>query len=111
MNNLIYNPFPFGIHLVKQHFILLIGSDTFVDEDGKDYRWLSTSEKVKAGLEVANLMARLTGLVYPTYIDNAECITTGIEPMYRQVIAAFARNTDLTATYPYKKNEPMKEAA
>lgn len=86
--------------------------DTFrFTYDGKDYRWLSTSEKVKAGLEVANLMARLTGLVYPTYIDNAECITTGIEPMYGQVIAAFARNTDLAATYPYKKNEPMKEAA
>lgn len=79
--------------------------------DGKDYRWLSTSEKVKAGLEVANLMARLTGLVYPTYIDNAECITTGIDSMHGQIIAAFARNTDLTTTYPYKKKEPMKEAA
>lgn len=86
--------------------------DTFrFTYDGKDYRWLSTSEKVKAGLEVANLMARLTGLVYPTYIDNAECITTGIDSMYGQIIAAFARNTDLTTTYPYKKNEPMKEAA
>ena len=86
--------------------------DTFrFTYDGKDYRWLSTSEKVKAGLEVANLMARLTGLVYPTYIDNAECITTGIDSMYGQIIAAFARNTDLTTTYPYKKKEPMKEAA
>lgn len=86
--------------------------DTFrFTYDGKDYRWISTSEKVKAGLEVANLMAKLTGLIYPTYIDNAECITTGIDSMYGQLITAFARNTDLTATYPYKKNEPMKEAA
>lgn len=80
--------------------------------DGKDYRWLSTSEKVKAGLEVANLLARLTGLKYPTYIDNAECITTGIEPMYGQIIAALARNTELTFAYPLKKKEQqVKEAA
>ena len=80
--------------------------------DGKDYRWLSTSEKVKAGLEVANLLARLTKLAYPTYIDNAECITTGIEPMYGQIIAAFAKNMELTVTHPLKKQQQqMKEAA
>lgn len=79
--------------------------------DGKDYRWLSTSEKIKAGLEVAKLLSRLTGLRYPTYIDNAECITTGIDSMYGQIIAAFARNTELTVTHPHKKNVQMKEAA
>lgn len=80
--------------------------------DGKDYRWLSTSEKVKAGLEVAKLLARLTGLAYPTYIDNAECITTGIEPMHGQLIAAFAKKTELTITLPLKKSEQqVKEAA
>ncbi len=80
--------------------------------DGKDYRWLSTSERVKAGLEVANLLSRLTGLAYPTYIDNAECITTGIEPMYGQIIAAFAKNTELLVTHPLKRQQQqMKEAA
>lgn len=38
--------------------------------DGKDYRWLSASEKIKAGLEVTNLLARLTGFQYPTFIDK-----------------------------------------
>lgn len=79
--------------------------------DGKDYRWLSTSEKVKAGLEVANLLARLTKLAYPTYIDNAECITTGLDSMYGQIIAAFARNTSLTVSYPGRQSVQLKEAA
>lgn len=64
--------------------------------DGKDYRWLSTSEKIKAGLEVSELLRKLTGLCYPTYIDNAECITTNVTPVHGQVILAFAKNTDLT---------------
>ena len=79
--------------------------------DGKDYRWLSTSEKIKAGLEVANLLARLTKLNYPTYIDNAECITTGIDSIHGQLIAAFARNTQLTVIHPHRQNMQMKEAA
>jgi len=79
--------------------------------DGKDYRWLSTSEKIKAGLEVANLLARLTKLNYPTYIDNAECITTGIDSIHGQLIAAFARNTQLTVIHPHRQNVQMKEAA
>ena len=79
--------------------------------DGKDYRWLSTSEKIKAGLEVANLLARLTKLNYPTYIDNAECITTGIDSIHGQLIAAFARNTALTVIHPHRNNVQMKEAA
>jgi len=79
--------------------------------DGKDYRWLSTSEKIKAGLEVANLLARLTKLNYPTYIDNAECITTGIDSIHGQLIAAFARNTALTVIHPHRNNAQMKEAA
>ena len=79
--------------------------------DGKDYRWLSTSEKIRAGLEVSALLERLTRLVYPKYIDNAECITGKFAPINGQVILAYARNVELTATYPLRKTQPMKEAA
>jgi DNA repair exonuclease SbcCD ATPase subunit len=41
---------------------------------GTDYRSLSLSEKVKAGLEASALMRRLTGLEYPIFIDNTESI-------------------------------------
>ena len=86
--------------------------DTFkFTYDGKDYRWLSTSEKIKAGLEVSELLQRLTGLVYPTYIDNAECITTKLAPVQGQVILAYARNTEFAVHHPLKKQEKMKEAA
>lgn len=63
--------------------------------DGKDYRWLSTSEKIRAGLEVAELLKRLTGLTYPTFIDNAECISTGLNLIKGQLICAFVRPGEL----------------
>lgn len=46
--------------------------------DGKDYRILSLSEKLRAGLEVSNLIQQLTGKCYPVLVDNSESIT-GIE--------------------------------
>ena len=79
--------------------------------DGKDYRWLSTSEKIKAGLEVTKLLTSLTGLKYPVYIDNAECITTKLDAIAGQVILAYARNTELTVQCPAKQAAQMKEAA
>lgn len=79
--------------------------------DGKDYRWLSTSEKIKAGLEVSELLQRLTGLTYPTYIDNAECITTKLSPIQGQVVLAYARNTEFAVHHPLRNQETMKEAA
>ena len=79
--------------------------------DGKDYRWLSASEKIKAGLEVANLLAKLTGLAYPTFIDNAECITTKLDGVCRQVLLAYARNNKLTVQCPQRTPVQMKEAA
>lgn len=79
--------------------------------DDKDYRWLSTSEKIKAGLEVSELLQRLTGLVYPTYIDNAECITTKLTPVHGQIILAYARNTELSVQHPRGQQGQMKEAA
>ena len=68
--------------------------------DGKDYRWLSTSERIKAGLEVANLLKRLTGLAYPTFIDNAESINTNFIRPYGQTIFAFVKKCALTIQEP-----------
>ena len=79
--------------------------------DGKDYRWLSNSEKTKAGLEVTALLQRLTGLVYPTYIDNAESITTKLAPLDGQVILAYAKNCPLSVRTPANRQERSKEAA
>ena len=79
--------------------------------DGKDYRWLSTSEKLKAGLEVSDMLKRLTGLCYPTYIDNAECLTTKLDKVNGQIILAKATNCELSVQCPRKQAQPVKEAA
>lgn len=43
--------------------------------DGRDYRVLSLSEKLRAGLEVSGLIQELTGKCYPVLVDNSESIT------------------------------------
>lgn len=84
--------------------------DTFrFTYDGKDYRWISNSEKVRAGLEVSRLLQDLTGLCYPTYIDNAESITGSIDAMPNQVMLAFAKRTQLTVQS--NSGQERKEAA
>jgi hypothetical protein len=42
--------------------------------DGRDYKCLSLSEKIRAGLEVSVLIQRLTGRNYPIFVDNGESI-------------------------------------
>lgn len=84
--------------------------DTFkFTYDGKDYRWLSTSERIKAGLEVAMLVKRLTGLTYPTFVDNAESINTNFTRPEGQMIFAFVRKCALTVHEP--SPAVVKEAA
>ena len=78
--------------------------------DGKDYRWLSNSERIRAGLEVAQLLRKLTGLSYPTYIDNAEGMTRKPEKVDGQMICAFARKGELSVQIPVLPRD-MKEAA
>lgn len=43
--------------------------------NGKDYAKLSLSEKLRAGLEIAELVKKLSGRRYPTFIDNGESIS------------------------------------
>ena len=42
--------------------------------DGRDYRKLSMSERICAGLEVCEIMKQLTGRIYPTFVDNYESV-------------------------------------
>jgi len=58
--------------------------------DGKDYRILSLSEKIRAGLEVSNLIKQLTGRNYPVLVDNAESISV-IDNLELQGQVVFSR--------------------
>ena len=40
--------------------------------DGRDYIQLSLSERVRCGLEVVELLSRLSGKCYPLFVDNTE---------------------------------------
>lgn len=42
--------------------------------NGRLYNRLSLSEKIRAGLEVSELMKRLTGRNYPVFVDNMESV-------------------------------------
>ena len=42
--------------------------------NGRRYDRLSLSEKVRAGMEVSELVKRLTGRNYPVFVDNMESI-------------------------------------
>ncbi|MBE3579022.1 MAG: AAA family ATPase [Caldanaerobacter subterraneus] len=48
--------------------------------DNKEFNILSYSERIKAGLEIANLIIGLTGIKFPIFIDNAESITEYTAP-------------------------------
>lgn len=45
-----------------------------VYQDGKPFRKLSAAEKVKAGLELVKVLSNQSGIIAPTFIDNAESI-------------------------------------
>ena len=49
--------------------------DTFKSQyGGRRYDRLSLSEKIRAGMEVSELMKRLTGRNYPVFVDNMESV-------------------------------------
>ena len=78
--------------------------------DGRPYRYLSLSEKIKAGLEVSELIKRLTGRNYPVFIDNGESVPVidNVRPSGQAIIAQVVKGAPLeVAGMP----EPRKAAA
>ncbi|HEY8414365.1 MAG TPA: AAA family ATPase [Thermaerobacter sp.] len=54
----------------------------------RPYAVLSTSERIRAGLEIATLVNRITGVDFPVFVDNAESITSFDRPVASQVFVA-----------------------
>ncbi len=73
--------------------------------DGKDYTKLSLSEKIRAGLEVAELLKRLSGRRYPTFLDNGESISVidNVRPAGQLFIAKVMKGQPLAVLH--KKQE------
>lgn len=58
-----------------------------VEMDGKPYRKLSTAEKIKAGLELAEVLIKQSEQSIPVFVDNAESILKFIEPSAQLITA------------------------
>ncbi|PEB52482.1 hypothetical protein COO03_11920 [Bacillus sp. AFS098217] len=63
--------------------------------DGKPYSRLSTAEKIKAGLELVEVLSKQSQLVAPTFVDNAESILHFTKPA-GQLIIAKVEDTEFT---------------
>jgi signal transduction histidine kinase len=68
--------------------------------DGRDYKCLSLSEKIKAGLEVSELVKRLSSRNYPVFIDNGEslCAIDNVKPSGQVLFARVVRGQELCVT-------------
>ena len=72
--------------------------DTFkFNYGGRRYDRLSLSEKVRAGMEVSELMKRLTGRNYPVFLDNMESIDdlANVRPTGQIIMAKCVANSEL----------------
>ena len=65
---------------------------------GRRYDRLSLSEKIRAGLEVSELLKRLTGRNYPVFLDNMESVESldNVRPTGQVLLARCIGGADLT---------------
>lgn len=71
--------------------------------DGRRYDRLSLSEKIRGGMEVSELMKRLTGRNYPVFVDNMESVDdlANVRPTGQVIMAKCVSGTPL-AVRPVK---------
>ena len=64
---------------------------------GRRYDRLSLSEKIRAGMEVSELMKRLTGRNYPVFVDNMESVDdlSNARPTGQVIMAKCVRGAEL----------------
>lgn len=68
-----------------------------IEMNGKEYKKLSLSEKIKAGLELRNVISSQSEIEAPVFVDNAESITDIPVPDTGQLITAtVVKDTELT---------------
>lgn len=66
-----------------------------IQMDGKDYRKLSLSESIRAGLELREVLSQQSGIVAPVFVDNAESITKFKEPNGQLIISRVVAGKEL----------------
>lgn len=73
--------------------------------NGRRYDRLSLSEKIRAGMEVSELVKRLSGRNYPVFVDNMESVEelSNVRPSGQIIMAKCLANTPLTVKAPQVK--------
>lgn len=66
--------------------------------NGRQYDRLSLSEKIRAGMEVSELMKRLTGRNYPVFVDNMESVDdlANVQPTGQVIMARCVKGVALS---------------
>lgn len=79
---------------------------------GRRYDRLSLSEKIRAGMEVSELMKRLTGRNYPVFVDNMESVDdlANVRPTGQVIMAKCVSGTPL-AVRPVKPIVAVEQLA
>lgn len=75
----------------------------------RDYKRLSRSEKLLAGMEVSELIKRLTGRSYPMFIDDAESISNIPKPKVQTILSVVKSKTALTVI-PRSQSTPIEHS-
>ena len=65
---------------------------------GRSYDRLSLSEKIRAGMEVSELLKRLTGRNYPVFVDNMESVDdlANVRPTGQVIMARCVSGAELS---------------
>lgn len=81
--------------------------------DGRRYDRLSLSEKVRAGMEVSELIKRLTGRNYPVFVDNMESIDdlANVRPTGQVIMAKCVSGAQLQVRPAGPISGPVQRAA
>ena len=68
--------------------------------NGRRYDRLSLSEKIRAGMELSELMKRLTERNYPVFVDNMESVDdlTNVRPTGQVIMARCVKHAELRVT-------------
>ncbi|WP_102706988.1 ATP-binding protein [Terribacillus saccharophilus] len=66
-----------------------------IQMDGKDYRKLSLSESIRAGLELRDVLSVQSDVIVPVFVDNAESITKFKEPLGQLIVSRVVAGKEL----------------
>lgn len=67
-----------------------------IQMDDKDYRKLSLSESIRAGLELRDVLSQQSEIIAPCFVDNSESITKFKEPNGQLILSRVVAGQELT---------------